>query len=189
MSIHKRRTKINVYQPSASPTYSDRIKEECAKYIQPYSTHQAGGGSYYVYAGDVKIRFANHSGYSQHHGAPDFNIVNKKLDTETLAEIIDSIGYPYSVKKTVFARHIGITVPKLKKLLEPPYDKLDIPSLFQVSYYDEICENPRYPDTYTNYVIVDEALEVANAAGITARIPIAFGIATLEDYDGRCLCS
>lgn len=172
MSIQKRKTTIDIYTRPAKPDCEDLIREACALHLQPYSTHCAGGGSYYIYAGDVKIRFADHDETSRLYDPPDFNLVNEGLDDETTEDIIGMIDYPELAKKTVVAKHLGITVPKLRKLLEP----------YAALCYEDVCENEAYPNTYTQYVVVEEALRVASESGIPTRVPIECGVATFEDY-------
>ena len=176
MSLHKRSTKIATALPPCDDFTRD-VWTACAEHMQPYSRHLAGGGSYYVYGGDVKIRFADHDNTSAYYDDPDFNFVGG-CTTDDLKEIVAAIqeeGYPRLAKTTVVAKHLGLTTPKLKNLLaEHP------------EAYEEICENGAYPNTYTEYVDVAVALEIATEAGITARLPVFFGQNSEEDYSVEC---
>lgn len=174
MSRHKSTNKIHLYASPDHPDAFDRIKAKCALKLQPYSTHTAGGGSYYVYAGDVKIRFADHEETSSAYERPDYNIIDGDLDDDTIEEILDDIDYPELAKKTVMAKHLGLTVPKLKPLLAP----------HESECYEDVCENEAYPNTYTEYVVVSKALQVAQDNGIATRLPVAFGCDSEEDYCG-----
>lgn len=42
-----------------------------------------GGGSLYIFAGEIKIRFADHENTSPSHDEPDYKIVDGDLDDET----------------------------------------------------------------------------------------------------------
>jgi hypothetical protein len=191
MSLTKHRTKpvpVPVVVPTEPTTPWERLKHECAAHIQPFSTHRAGGGSLYIYAGDVKIRIANHSNTSKYREDPDYNIVSENEDISPVEDFGDwakahpedydgmlcRIDYPETVKKTIFAKHLGLTVPKLKILLKDTAD-----------CFDEICENEAYPNTYTEVVVCEEALKIATDAGITMRVPIRFGVSSFEDWNGR----
>jgi hypothetical protein len=176
---------IAACQPS---TPFGRLRHECALHIQPFSRHWAGSGSFYIYAGDVKIRIADHSNVSEYRDEPDFNILSvqkgvsiaeafnewAKRDPEEFGRLLNMLDYPRTAKKGVFAKHVGLTVPKLKKALG------DHPECF-----DEICENDAYPNTFTEVIDCFFALEVLEEAGMTERLPIYFGQDTEEDYDGR----
>ena len=172
MSLHKRSTKIATALPPCDDFTRD-VWTACAEHMQPYSRHSAGGGSYYVYAGDVKIRFADHENTSAYYDEPDFNFIGG-CTTNDLKEIVAAVkaeGYPRIAKKTVVAKHLGLTTPKLKKLLA------DHPEA-----YEEVCENEYYSNTYTEYVAVAVALRIATEAGFTARVPVFFGQDCEEDY-------
>lgn len=185
--LTKSRVKPEVIAACKLSTPIDRLKHECALHIQPFSTHWAGGGSFYVNAGGVKIRIADHSNVSAYQEEPDFNILRSEgvsiaetlnewanLNPEEFGRLLDMVYYPSTAKKVVFAKHVGLTAPKLKKALA------DHPEC-----YEEICENRAYPNTYTEVIDCYSALEVLEEAGITERLPIYFGQHTEEDYDGR----
>lgn len=134
--------------------------------------HHAGGGSIYVTIGDsLKLRFADHENTSRQYGQPDFNFVNRIPTEQEIREIVSQIRYPSLCKKTAFAMHVGLTVPKLKKLLTP-------------ECLEDVCENEEYPNTYTEYVVVATALEKLEAAGVKERIPVQQELVTMEDYCG-----
>ena len=168
------RQKIKIYSLPVDATAFDKLEYACAMKVQPYSTHEAGGGSLYIFAGEIKIRFADHENTSSSHDEPDYNIVDGDLDDETLDEIIHAIQYPTLVKKTVIAKHLGLTTPKLRKLLEP----------FAADCYEDICENEAYPNTTTTFVRVSKCLEIAKKNKITTRLPVSYGVYSLEDWDG-----
>jgi hypothetical protein len=144
--------------------------------LQKFCSHVAGGGTRYVTIGtigeEVKIRFANHENTSFHHDSPEFNCVNRYLTAKEIEAIKQKVSYPRLCKKTALAKHVGLTVPKLKKLLDD-------------SCYEQVCENVGYPNTFTQYVLVTPALERLASLGVIARIPIQQETWTWEDFDGK----
>ena len=148
------------------------LRAAAAAKLNKFTRHVAGGGSEYVYVEDEKLRFANHENTSRFYDAPDHNVVGRDLDEAELSAIIERIKYPRLCKKTAFAMHLGLTVPKLKKLLTP-------------ECYESVCENPYYENTFTEYIVVEKALAEAEKHGITARIPVAQERWTEEDYCGQ----
>jgi hypothetical protein len=145
-----------------------------ASKLNTFSCHVAGGGSEYVDIGGVKIRWADHENTSAFHMGPDFNLTTgAELTPAELAEIAAGIQYPRLCKKTAFAMHLGLTVPKLKKLL---------PSFC----YENVCEGPlNYPNTFVQYVIARAAFAELDKLGIVARVPVMQERWTEEDYSGR----
>jgi hypothetical protein len=55
--------------------------------------------------------------------------------------------------------HVGLTVPKLKIVLT-------------ADCYTEECENEAFPNTYTEFVSIDSALERLSLLGFDLRVPI-----------------
>jgi hypothetical protein len=148
------------------------LRRIAASKLATFHSHEAGKGSHYVTLGDsVKVRFADHENTSTFHERPDYNCVRRKLTPEEIAEIKERVLHPVLCKKAAFAKHVGMTVPALKKLLD-------------ASCYEDVCENPEYPNTFTQYVRVTEALKCVDAAGITTRVPVAQERWTVEDYAG-----
>lgn len=149
------------------------MRAAAAAKLNEFHSHDAGGGSEYVTVGELKIRFADHENISAYSHKPDYNIVKLELTKEELSAIIARITYPYLCKKTVLAMHLGLTVPKLNKLLTD-------------DCYENVCENPEaYPNTFTQYVRVERALQKATEAGMMDRIPIMQERWTAEDYNGK----
>jgi hypothetical protein len=149
----------------------DQLRYAAASKLNRFHTHSAGGGSFYVTIDDFKLRFSNHANTSSMHEEPDLNIVDRELTDQDVARVIEQIKYPDVVKITALAMHVGLTVPKLKKLLTD-------------SCYTEVCENPEYPNTFTRYVYTAKALNLVTKHGITERIPIKQESASEEDHAG-----
>ncbi len=98
--------------------------------------------------------------------------MDDEITSEDVAEIIEMIGYPRLSKITAFAMHVGLTVPKLKKLLAE-------------ECYEDVCENEAYPNTFTTFVRVAPSLDLLEKAGVTDRIPVRQQRRSVEDYNGR----
>lgn len=153
--------------------FLERLRFAAAAKLCRWTEHSAGGGSTYITIGDsLKIRFADHERTSTRYQAPDFNFINRHPSEDEIQEIIRRIRYPSVCKKTAFAMHVGLTVPKLKKMLAA------------TGCFEDVCENEAYPLTYTEYVTVDAALDVLDEIGITERIPIRQESCSVEDYCG-----
>lgn len=134
--------------------------------------HAAGGGSQYITIGkSLVLRFADHENVSREHSYPDHNFVNEVPTAEDIAMIVQQIVYPELCRKTSFALHVGLTVPRLKRLLTP-------------ECFRDVCENDRYPNTSTQQIVCAIAFQVLVDAGVTARIPVSQELQTFEDYCG-----
>lgn len=150
----------------------ERLRYAAACKLSTWHEHQAGGGSFYIAIGDsLKLRYANHENNSAQHRTPDFNFINRYPTQKEVVEIAARIQDPRLCKKTAYAMHCGLTVPKLKKVLTP-------------ECLEDVCENEAYPNTYTEHVLVAEAFGVLEVAGIRERIPVRQELFTLEDYAG-----
>lgn len=182
--LRQKKAKAEVFQwtePKSDPW--ERLRLAAASKLCVWHEHLAGGGSHYITIGELgaydkgflKLRFADHANTSWQHGPPDFNFVNRHPTDQEVIKIGDQIQYPRLCKKTAFAMHVGLTVPKLKKLLTP-------------DCYDDLCENEAYPNTYTQYVVIATALNAVEAAGVTERIPIRQELYSMEDYNGPLAC-
>ena len=79
--------------------------------------HSASGSEYITIAEKIKIRIANHEQISSKHDKPDYNLVNKGISLDIIREIEEKIDYPELVSQQVFSWHVGVTIPKLKKVL------------------------------------------------------------------------
>lgn len=176
MSLTSQRFRPVVYQ--GNPAENDLIEQlrfAAASKLCKFATHYAGGGSSYITIDEhLKIRFADHDNTSSQYRQPDFNFANEGLTAEDVAKIIGLIEYPDLCKITAFAMHVGLTVPKLKKLLTE-------------DCYESVCENENYENTFTKFVKTATAFEVLNKAGVTDRIPVRQEGQSAEDYSGRCL--
>ena len=171
--LEQRKTKAIVFEWAKGDEADmfERLRHAAASKLCVYIEHGAGGGSSYVTIGDIKLRFANHENTSSKYEEPDYNFVKEYPTEEELQCIIGDIGYPKVCKKTAFAMHVGLTIPKMKKLLSP-------------ACFEEVCEDEYYENTYTQYVVVAAALEILAAAGVTDRIPIRQESYSVEDFDG-----
>src|SRR5439155_25104043 len=120
------------------------LRWAAAMKLNRFTCHVAGGGSEYVYIEDLKIRFAGHENTTCQYEVPDVNVVGRRsLTAEEHEHIVACIRYPKLCRKTAFAKHVGLTVPKLKKFLT-------------AACYEDVCENPlQYPNTMTQYVRVE----------------------------------
>jgi len=171
MSITGGTYRAEVFAPKENERHIE-LRRIAATKLQNFTCHVAGHGSEYAFIGDVKIRFADHETTSKFHEGPDYNIVKGHLTTEQITEIERGIEYPRIARKLAFAKHVGLTVPKLKKLLT-------------TDCYEDVCLDPmNYPNTMTQFVVVKKAFAVLKAAGITSRIPVAQERWTAEDYAG-----
>jgi hypothetical protein len=150
----------------------ERLRHAAANKLCTWHEHTAGHGSKYITIADsLSIRLADHENTSAFRPSPDFNIVNRHVSEEEFQQIVQRIDYPTLCKKTAFAMHVGLTVPKLKKLL-------------RADCYEDVCENEAYLNTFTQYVRVAPALEALERAGITKRIPVRQERISAEDYAG-----
>lgn len=172
--IHQNKAKAEVFawEKGRETDIYERLRHAAACKLCSWHEHSAGGGSRYVTIGDsLKLRFADHDATSARHTTPDFSFVNRLPTEEEFQEIVSRIDYPRLCKKTPFAMHVGLTVPKLKKLLTP-------------ECFEDVCENTDYPNTFTQYVLVATALVALEGAGITDRIPVRQQLYSDEDYNG-----
>lgn len=169
------RIKAEIFHSPAQPTPLSRVRELAAHKLQPFHRHFAGGGSEYWTVDGIKIRFADHENQSSWHRTASYSFSDYgDITDEVIKELAKKIDYPETCKKTAFAMHVGLTVPKLKKILDAADEEC----------YDEICENDEYPNTLTEVVLVAEALAALDAAGITVRHPIEQFSVSDEDYCG-----
>jgi len=185
MSVHSQKLKIQSFQlRTDEDDCYERLRFAAASKLCQWHEHQAGKGSNYIAIGDetvgdsLKLRFADHENTSERHDSPDFNFVDRDPTDEECAKIIESIHYPRLCKKTAFAKHVGLTVPKLRKMLPP--DKYP-------NCYEDVCENDYYSNTSTQYVSVAAALDVLQSLGVTERLPVRQESYSEEDYCGNGL--
>lgn len=175
----KKKAVIFQWQKGQETGSFERLQYAAACKLCIWHYHAAGGGSQYVTIGgpendsssSLKLRFADHENTSEKYPAPDFNFVSRLPSEQELQEIENRIQYAKLCKKTAFALHVGLTVPKMKTLLTPECLK-------------SICENEYYSNTYTEYVVVATALQTLEAAGVRERIPVRQERHTTEDYNG-----
>ncbi len=175
MSFQSRTYKAEIFVPKKDERYVE-LRQLAAKKLNTFRNHVAGHGTEYVYLGgelETKIRFSDHENTSRLHDEPDINIVGRnKLTPEELQELEEEVNYPRLCKKTAFAKHCGLTIQRLKKLLT-------------AECYEKVCEDPiYYPKTHTEFVIVEQAFKILEQQGITERHPVAQETWTAEDYTG-----
>ncbi|HLG15398.1 MAG TPA: hypothetical protein VJH03_12980 [Blastocatellia bacterium] len=169
---HRNKAKAEVFHWTKGRETLERLRYAAACKLCMWHEHQAGGGSCYVtIGGSLKLRFADHENTSAQYGEPDFNFVKRTPTEQELQEIVARIQYARLCKKTAFAMHVDLTVPKLKKLLKP-------------ECFEGVCENQAYPTTFTEYVVVATAFETLETVGITERIPVRQELYSMEDYSG-----
>lgn len=173
--IHRQKAKARVFcwDPDQEITCLERLRHAAACKLCTWHQHEAGGGSYYItIGGSLVLRFADHENISRQHSYPDYNFVNEDPTDEVCDRIVQRIDYPELCKKTAFASHVGLTVPRLKRLLTP-------------ECYRDVCENEDYPKTLTQHVVIATAFQKLAEVGITERIPVSQELHTFEDYCGR----
>ncbi len=171
LSRKKAKAKVFERKQGQEPDIFDRLRYAAACKLCLWHEHQAGGGSIYISIGTLVLRFADHERLSTKHDYPDYNFVN---DTPTEAEIemiVQEIDYPELCRKTALALHVGLTVPRLTRLLTP-------------ECFKDVCEDENYPNTYTQQVVLATAFLKLAEAGITERIAVSQEIRTYEDYCG-----
>jgi hypothetical protein len=172
--LHRKKIKAKVFESrqGQKTDFLDRLRYAAACKLCTWHEHEAGGGSVYITIGTwLTLRFADHERISTQHGVPDFNFVNRLPTDEEIENILQQIDYPALCRKTAFALHIGLTVPKLARLLTP-------------ECVEDVCEDDDYPNTYTKQVVVATAFRKVAEAGITQRIAVSQELRTCEDYCG-----
>lgn len=153
----------------------ERLRDIAASKLCTYHEHVAASGSVYITIDDwPTLRFADHETTSPRHRSPDFDFVRRAPTEDEFNEIADLVDYPNWCKKTPFARHVGLTVPKMKSLLTP-------------DCYKTLVEDGYYFGTFRKIevVVVATALETLRQAGITKRIPVpqeSFSMASAPWY-------
>jgi hypothetical protein len=73
-------------------------------------------GSHFVKVAGLTIHIADHEGIECSFQR-DFDVVNGEALEDNEKHIMRMIDYPRLCKKTVIAKHLGLTIPKLKELL------------------------------------------------------------------------
>lgn len=178
MSLQSAKAKAErfCWRPGREDDIYERLRHAAASKLLTWHEHSAGKGSLYITIGEtLKLRFADHENTSSQHDEPDFNFVNRYPAEEDFEEIVNRIQYPRICKKTTFAMHVGLTAPKLKKLLPPDQ---------HTECYEDVCENDYYYNTATQYVVVNAALAALRDQGIMDRIPVRQESLSEEDYSG-----
>ncbi|MBZ5571986.1 MAG: hypothetical protein LAO09_08910 [Acidobacteriia bacterium] len=140
----------------------ERLKLAAAKRLQPWHEHREGG-SCHIWVAGLTLNLGD-------------------INEEEQERVSSMIDYPRLCSKNVTAKHLGITVPQLKKLLGD-------------WGYEHVCKDKMYPNSYTQLVIVKTALLCAERMGVTARIPVPQETAcerystmwVLKDAKGRSL--
>jgi len=143
----------------------ERLKYAAACKLCTYEEHEAATGSVYVTIDNsLQLRFADHEAPRSKLSVSDFvvyDFVNRDPTEEELQDILDLIDYPHTCKKTILAMHVGLTVPRLKKLLTP-------------HCYNVVNEVGNFygRTRQVEVVAVREALDLLQQAGIRERKPI-----------------
>jgi hypothetical protein len=169
--IHKTKNTFNYEINGKNLSVNEQLQLLSANMLQVYSEHYAGKGSKYIHIGNFKIRIANHLNTSKSHESPDLNIVGRKLNQEDYLAIKEKINYPDYCKQGVFSKHVGLSIPKLKKLLPE-------------SCFEDVVENDFYYNTKTKMIKTLQALDILTELGFNERIPISQEITSIEDYCG-----
>jgi hypothetical protein len=136
-------------------SFYKRLKLAAAAKLRPWHEHQEGS-SYHIWVAGMTINVAEDVSASLD---ADVQIVGRNIPEEQQMKLIGRIDYPRLCAKLTLAKHLGLTLPQLKKLLD--------------GYgYEHVCKDRTYPNKYTEMVIVKTALLSAERKGIMARIPI-----------------
>ena len=169
--IHSQKEKAEIFRWSQyeEEQLFEKFRFHAASKLCKCHQHIATSGSVYITIGDdIKLRFADHVQISVHHRSPNYNFVNRFPTGKELSEISKQIVYPRICKQTAFALHTELTVPKLKKLLSN-------------DCYEYVCENEFYSNTYTRFIVIENALDSLTRQGCTKRLPVRQELYTLED--------
>lgn len=140
-----------------------------ASYLNVFQEHFAASNSGYVFIEDLVIRFSDHSKLSKDYPKPDFNAVNRYLTKKEMDKIKKMIKYPEHCLQRAFSWHVGLTVPKLKKILPP-------------ECYERVVLNPMYPNTETTFIRVESALSFLESKSYTDRFPVRQEVFSHETY-------
>jgi hypothetical protein len=157
-------------------SFYDRLKLAAAAKLQPWHEHKEGL-AYHIWLAGITISIAEAASTSRN---ADYQIVARGTNEEQQNRLVALIDYPRLCAKATVAKHLGLTLRQLKELLDG-------------WGYEHVCSDPRYPNNYTQMVIVKTALLCAERNGLTARIPVRQETACLwcgtmwmrEDSKGR----
>lgn len=133
----------------------ERLRLAAAAKLRPWHEHREGS-SYHIWVAGLTINMAEDVSASRD---SDFRIVGNSIHEEQQNRLVELIDYPRLCAKATLAKHLGLALPHLKKLLDG-------------WGYEHVCKDPMYPNRYTQMVIVKTALLCAERDGIMARIPI-----------------
>ena len=154
----KKRAVVYVSPPAEEQDFLERLRFAAAQKICCWEEHIAGSRLRYITIdSSIKLRFADHENTSMIRSRPDFNFVNRLPTEDEFLEIESRLSYSKLCKKTAFAMHVGLTVPKLKKLLTP-------------ECYQTKCTDIREP--LKELVVVSSAFEKLEYYGVHSRIPV-----------------
>lgn len=169
--IHQVRTTERYFSEGINDPI-EKLRFIAASRLQEFHYHRAGKGSTYIYIGDFKIRLANHENTSSKYTEPDINVVKRKLNHDDVKIVEEKIDFPDYCKQKVFSMYVGLTIPKLKKVLPE-------------TCYEKILENEYYCNTYTNVIKVKPALEYLESQNLIERTPVRQETESYEDYAGE----
>jgi hypothetical protein len=152
MSYLKERFKIEVHDGTGLESIYGRLRFTAATKLQLWDEIQPVKGSHYVKVAGLIVHIADREGI-ECSLRRDFDVVNGKAVEDKEKRIVRMIDYPRLCKKTAIAKHLGLTIPKLKELLGG-------------WGYEHVGTD------YLQMVIVKTALLCAARKGINARIPV-----------------
>jgi hypothetical protein len=158
MSYFKERFKIEVHDGTGLESIYGRLRFTAATKLQPWDEIQPVKGSHYVKVAGLIVHIADHEGI-ECSLRRDFDVVNGEAVEDKEQRIVRMIDYPRLCKKTAIAKHLGVTIPKLKELLGE-------------WGYEHVRTDEDRPGAYLQMVIVKTALLCAERKGINARIPV-----------------
>ena len=152
----------------------EKLRFIAATRLQEFNYHKAGKESTYLYIGDFTIRIANHEITSPKYSEPDINVVKRKLNYDDVKFIEERLDFPDYCKQKVFSMYVGLTIPKLKKVLPE-------------TCYERILTNEYYFNTYPNVIKVKMALEYLESQNLVERSPVRQETISYEHYESEHL--
>jgi hypothetical protein len=158
MYYFKEPFKIAVHDGTGLENIYGRLRFAAATKLQPWDETRPARGSHYVKVAGLIVHIADREGI-ECSLQNDFDFVNGDAVEDKEKRIVRMIDYPRLCKKTAVAKHLGLTIPKLKELLGE-------------WGYEHVRTDGDHPGAYLQMVIVKTALLCAERKGINARIPV-----------------
>jgi|GEM_PF-6622809 len=160
MARTKRRPRVFEWESDESDPY-ERLRYIAARKLCKYEQRIASTGSVYIVIDEsLTVRFSDHEASSKY-DLPDFDFVGRRPTDEEFQDIEELIDYPHMCRKTAFALHVGLTIPRMRDLLTP-------------DCYGTLVEDGYYFGTFREVqaVLASKALETLERHGICERKPV-----------------